>query len=72
VSPHEGIECEDNDFHPLEAELDEFHPKATRTLFVGNLEKEVSATELKTHFEPFGEIIVSGCCSYHDMMIASC
>lgn len=59
VSAHEAIEAEDNDFRPLEAELDEYHPKATRTLFVGNLEKDVSPAELKSHFEPFGEIIVS-------------
>lgn len=44
---------------PYEAELDEFHPKATRTLFIGNLEKDVTASELRKHFEQFGEIIVS-------------
>lgn len=59
VSAHEGIDAEDNDFRPLEAELDEHHPKATRTLFVGNLEKDVSTSDLKSHFEQFGEIIVS-------------
>ncbi|CAG2122226.1 unnamed protein product, partial [Medioppia subpectinata] len=57
VSAHEGIDAEDNDFRPLEAELDEHHPKATRTLFVGNLEKDVSTSDLKDHFEQFGEII---------------
>jgi RNA recognition motif-containing protein len=46
-------------FRPYEAELDEFHPKATRTLFIGNLEKDVTASELRKHFEQFGEIIVS-------------
>jgi RNA recognition motif-containing protein len=62
VSAHEGIDAEDNDFRPLEAELDEHHPKATRTLFVGNLERDVSTSDLKAHFEQFGEIIVSfGC-----------
>lgn len=44
---------------PYETELDEFHPKATRTLFIGNLEKDITAVELRKHFEPFGEIIVS-------------
>lgn len=58
MSAHEGIDAEDNDFRPLEAELDEHHPKATRTLFVGNLEKEVTTSELKAHFDQFGEIIV--------------
>ncbi|CAG2162518.1 unnamed protein product [Oppiella nova] len=57
VSAHEGIDAEDNDFRPLEAELDEHHPKATRTLFVGNLERDVSTSDLKAHFEQFGEII---------------
>jgi RNA recognition motif-containing protein len=47
---------------PYEAELDEFHPKATRTLFIGNLEKDVTASELRKHFEQFGEIIVSRDC----------
>jgi RNA recognition motif-containing protein len=46
-------------FRPYEAELDEFHPKATRTLFIGNLEKDVTPSELRKHFEQFGEIIVS-------------
>jgi RNA recognition motif-containing protein len=47
---------------PYEAELDEFHPKATRTLFIGNLEKDVTPSELRKHFEQFGEIIVSQEC----------
>lgn len=44
---------------PYEAEQDEFHPKATRTLFIGNLEKDITAPELRKHFDQFGEIIVS-------------
>lgn len=59
VTPHEGVDAEDNDFRPLEAELDEYHPKATRTLFVGNLDKDITTSELRTLFEQFGEIIVS-------------
>ncbi|KAF4517733.1 hypothetical protein B566_EDAN002938 [Ephemera danica] len=57
VAPYEGFDVDDNDFRPYEAELDEFHPKATRTLFIGNLEKDVTAAELRKHFEQFGEII---------------
>lgn len=57
VTAHEGIDGEDNEFRPLEAELDEYHPKATRTLFIGNLEKDITTTELRKHFEQFGEII---------------
>lgn len=56
VSPHDGLDLEDND-RPLEAELDEYHPKATRTLFVGNLEKDITNEQLKQHFAVFGEII---------------
>lgn len=58
VGPYQGYDVEDNEFRPYEAELDEYHPKATRTLFIGNLEKDVTASELRKHFEPFGEIIV--------------
>ena len=52
-----GLDLDDNEFRPLEADLDEYHPKATRTLFIGNLEKDVTATELRTSFETFGPII---------------
>lgn len=54
--------CSHDDVRPYEAELDEFHPKATRTLFIGNLEKDVTASELRKNFEQFGKIIVSQEC----------
>lgn len=57
VTAHEGLDAEDNEFRPLEAELDEYHPKATRTLFIGNLEKDITTAELRKHFDQFGEII---------------
>lgn len=57
VTSHEGLDGEDNEFRPLEAELDEYHPKATRTLFIGNLEKDITTTELRKHFDQFGDII---------------
>lgn len=57
VEPYKGYDVEDNEFRPYEAELDEYHPKSTRTLFIGNLEKEITASELRSHFECFGEII---------------
>ena len=41
-------------------QVDEYHPRATRTLFIGNLEKDVTIEHLKKTFEQFGEIIVSG------------
>jgi RNA recognition motif-containing protein len=37
--------------------LDEYHPKATRTLYVGNLAREVSANDLHEKFAAFGEIL---------------
>ncbi|XP_022250320.1 msx2-interacting protein-like isoform X2 [Limulus polyphemus] len=57
VKAHEGLDGEDNEFRPFEADLDEFHPKATRTLFIGNLEKDITHLDLRKHFEQFGEII---------------
>ena len=52
-----GLDIDDNEFRPLEADLDEYHPKATRTLFIGNLEKDVTSADLRQHFEGFGPII---------------
>ena len=57
VAPYQGYDVEDNDLRPYEADIDEFHPKATRTLFIGNLEKDVTPSELRKHFDQFGEII---------------
>ncbi|XP_062590610.1 msx2-interacting protein-like isoform X2 [Saccostrea cucullata] len=57
VAQHEGIEVDDNEFRPPEAELDEHHPKATRTLFVGNLEKDISNQELRERFLKYGDIL---------------
>lgn len=57
VSPYQGYDVDDNEFRPYEAELDEYHPKSTRTLFIGNLEKDIEKDELRKHFECFGEII---------------
>ncbi|KAK3104914.1 hypothetical protein FSP39_013101 [Pinctada imbricata] len=53
----DGIEVDDNELRPPEAELDEHHPKATRTLFVGNLEKDISNEELRERFSKFGTIL---------------
>ena len=35
------------------------HPRATRTLFVGNLDKEVTEDDLSSRFSQFGQILVS-------------
>lgn len=52
-------DVEDNEARPYDTELDEYHPKATRTLFIGNLEKDISAQDIRQAFDQFGEIIVS-------------
>ncbi|XP_041952876.1 msx2-interacting protein [Alosa sapidissima] len=53
-----GPETEsENEFRPLDERIDEFHPKATRTLFIGNLEKTTSYHDLLTIFQRFGEIV---------------
>lgn len=56
---HIFIEAEDGDFLTPEAQLDEHSPKATRTLFLGNLDKEITIEELKEKLEKYGEILVS-------------
>jgi len=38
---------------------DDFDPGCTRTLFVGNIEKATTFSDLKDAFERYGEIVVS-------------
>jgi len=38
---------------------DDFDPGCTRTLFVGNIEKTTTFSDLKEAFERYGEIVVS-------------
>ncbi|XP_018082017.1 msx2-interacting protein isoform X2 [Xenopus laevis] len=53
-----GLETEsENEFRPLDERIDEFHPKATRTLFIGNLEKTTTHLDLHNLFQRFGEIV---------------
>jgi RNA recognition motif-containing protein len=42
---------------PRDFDLSEFHPKATRTLFVGNISREVVPAEIHERFKEFGEIL---------------
>ena len=39
-------------------EVDEYNSRATRTLFIGNLSKDITAEKLRKHLNQFGEIIV--------------
>ncbi|KAM5132159.1 msx2-interacting protein [Mantella aurantiaca] len=53
-----GPETEsENEFRPLDERIDEFHPKATRTLFIGNLEKTTTHLDLHNVFQRFGDIV---------------
>lgn len=65
--PHPLTETEsENEFRPLDERIDEFHPKATRTLFIGNLEKTTTYHDLRNIFQRFGEIVV---CFFSDQML---
>ncbi|XP_050953279.1 msx2-interacting protein isoform X2 [Labeo rohita] len=58
VTAWHGPETEsENEFRPLDERIDEFHPKATRTLFIGNLEKTTTCHDLLNIFQRFGEIV---------------
>ncbi|XP_037832801.1 msx2-interacting protein [Kryptolebias marmoratus] len=58
VTAWNGPETEsENEFRPLDERIDEFHPKATRTLFIGNLEKTTTYHNLLNIFQRFGEIV---------------
>ncbi|KAK3546838.1 hypothetical protein QTP86_003061 [Hemibagrus guttatus] len=58
VTAWTGPETEsENEFRPLDERIDEFHPKATRTLFIGNLEKTTSYHDLLNIFQRFGDIV---------------
>ena len=55
---HSGFNQSDEDFKPPEAELDEYHHKSTRTLFVGNLDTQIEADTLREVFRHYGHILV--------------
>ncbi|GFS07222.1 protein split ends, partial [Elysia marginata] len=57
VTSHEGVEVDDTDRSSDNDSMDEYHQKSTRTLFVGNLEKETTTQDLIDKFRQFGEII---------------
>lgn len=61
ISPSFSETESENEFRPLDERIDEFHPKATRTLFIGNLEKTTSYHDLLNIFQRFGEIVVCSC-----------
>ena len=44
-------------FRPSDSELDEYHPKASRLLYVGSLPRDTTVPALADKFEPCGEIL---------------
>jgi len=42
-----------------DTQMDAFHPQATRTLYINNLNIKTITSDLRQMFESFGEIIVS-------------
>ncbi|KAL7060690.1 hypothetical protein AAHC03_09196 [Spirometra sp. Aus1] len=54
----DGLDLEDPDLCPPEHAMDEYHPKATKTLFVGNLcSASVTQEDLRRVFQIYGDII---------------
>ncbi|EUB61012.1 Protein split ends [Echinococcus granulosus] len=54
----DGLDIEDPDLCPPEHAMDEYHPKATKTLFVGNLcSATITEVELQRVFQAYGDII---------------
>jgi RNA recognition motif-containing protein len=39
-------------------DIDEYSPKATRTLYIGNLQPEITYHQLREIYSVYGEIIV--------------
>ncbi|XP_073426313.1 msx2-interacting protein-like isoform X2 [Dendrobates tinctorius] len=53
-----GPETEsENEFRPFDEQIDEFNPKASRTLFIGNLGETTTHQDLRDKFQRFGEIV---------------
>ena len=44
-------------YKPLDSEIEEYHPKATKTLFVGGLNRDVAESAVREMFARFGEIL---------------
>ncbi|XP_013148077.1 PREDICTED: protein split ends-like [Papilio polytes] len=57
VAPHQDCDEDSESAKPYETDIDEYHPKATRTLFIGNLEKDVTQQQLRDKFKHYGRII---------------
>ncbi|XP_026321220.1 protein split ends isoform X3 [Hyposmocoma kahamanoa] len=57
VAPHQSCDEDADSAKPYETDIDEYHPKATKTLFIGNLEKDVTQQQLRDKFKHFGRII---------------
>ncbi|VDP19755.1 unnamed protein product [Soboliphyme baturini] len=52
-----GLDGDDNERRPLEKDIDQYHSKSSRTLYVGNLENRITPEELREVFERFGCVL---------------
>ena len=50
-------------------DIDEYSMKATRTLYIGNLQSEISYNELREAYSAYGDIIV---CIRDDLLSNDC
>jgi len=53
-----NLNVDDNERRPLEKDIDQFHPKSSRTLYVGNLENRITVEQLRHVFQRFGDVVV--------------
>uniref|UniRef100_A0A915ILT6 RRM domain-containing protein n=1 Tax=Romanomermis culicivorax TaxID=13658 RepID=A0A915ILT6_ROMCU len=56
-APANFLDVDDNERKPLEKDIDQFHPRSSRTLYVGNLENRATPDQLRHFFERFGDVV---------------
>ena len=55
-----------SNFYGHHSPIDDVDPQATRSLFVGNIPKNISIYELRDIFHRFGDVLVSFCWCLHN------
>ncbi|KFD55565.1 hypothetical protein M513_03617 [Trichuris suis] len=53
----EDMDGDDNERRPLEKDIDQYHPKSSRTLYVGNLWNGITPEVLKEQFSAYGTVL---------------
>ena len=70
VERHDGVDVEDSDLCLSDKVLDEYHYRATKTLFVGNLDADIkTVNQLQDVFKDYGQILVS---NFNDNTVLFC